>query len=67
MISLSASGYVTAYLNPGAEGVREKPVEERQEMCQELGTAILQPASVQPHGADPLVTDFYIAPVSCRP
>ena len=31
-----------------------------------LGTAVQQPSSLQPHGADPLVTDFFIAPISCR-
>jgi len=66
LIDIAASGYVTAYLNPGTEGVRQKPAGERQDLCKELGTAVLQPTSLLPHGADPLVTDFFIAPVSCR-
>ena len=66
LVAISASGYAPAYLNPGAEGVPKKPVGERQNLCKELGTAVVQPASLQPHAADPLVTDFYIAPGSCR-
>ena len=66
LFDIAASGYVTAYLNPGAEGVREKPAGERQELCKELGTAVLQPSRIQPHGGDPLVTNFFIAPISCR-
>jgi hypothetical protein len=66
LIDISASGYVTAYLDPGTEGVRSKPLAQRQELCKELGTAVLQPASLQPHGADPLLTDFYIAPANCK-
>jgi len=66
LIDIAAPGYVTAYLNPGTEGIRHKSAGERQELCKELGTAVLQPSSLQPHGADPLITDFFIAPVSCR-
>jgi hypothetical protein len=66
LVEISASGYAAAYLNPGTEGVPNKPLGERQGLCRELGTAVLQPASLEPHAADPLVTDFYIAPVSCR-
>ncbi|MCX5794737.1 MAG: carboxypeptidase regulatory-like domain-containing protein [Elusimicrobia bacterium] len=66
LIEISASGYVKAYLDPGTEGVRNKPAGQRQDLCKELGPAVLQPASLQPHGADPLVTDFFIAPVNCK-
>jgi hypothetical protein len=66
LIDIAASGYVTAYLDPGTEGVRSKPAGERQGLCKELGTAVLQPASLQPRGAEPLVTDFFIAPASCH-
>jgi YD repeat-containing protein len=66
LVKVSMSGYAPTYLDPGTEGVREKPEEERRILCRDLGTAVLQPASLQPHDGDPLVTDFYLAPLSCR-
>jgi hypothetical protein len=66
LIDISAPGYVPAYLDPDTQGVRRKAAGERQKLCQELGRAVQQPSSLQPRGAEPLVTDFYIAPASCR-
>jgi len=66
LVSVSQAGYAPNYLNPGTEGVREKPLEERQALCRDLATVVVQPASLEPHGGDPLVTDFFIAPLTCR-
>jgi len=66
MVNIPQPGYASSYLDPGAEGVRDKPESERQELCRDLAATVLQPASLQPHGSDPLVTDFYIAPRACR-
>lgn len=62
LVELSKGGYEKAYLNPGTDGVSEKPVEERKQMARELATLILEPYPVHPASEDPLVTDFHMAP-----
>jgi hypothetical protein len=66
LIYISKPGYASSYLDPGTEGVRGKSADERQRLCKELSSAVQPPSTLQPHGADPLVTDFHIAPQSCR-
>ena len=66
LVTISQNGYAPTYVDPGTEGVRSKSGQERQSLCRELVGAVLQPASLQPRRADPLQTDFYLAPVSCR-
>ncbi len=62
LVALSRSGYEKAYLNPGTEGVAEKPLEERTQLARELSTLIAEPASLQPNSEEPLITDFHMAP-----
>ncbi|MCR4295384.1 MAG: hypothetical protein NUW21_07600 [Elusimicrobia bacterium] len=62
LVSLSKTGYLKSYLNPGTEGVAEMPLEQRAELAKELASLIAEPASVQPNSNTPLVTDFHLAP-----
>ncbi|MDD5655840.1 MAG: carboxypeptidase-like regulatory domain-containing protein [Elusimicrobia bacterium] len=64
--SISLAGYSATYLDPGTEGVREKSAAERRVLCRELSDVVLRPAALRPHGGDPLVTDFYLAPLAPR-
>ena len=66
LVNITQTGYAPTYLNPGTENVSGMPETQRRELCKDLATAILQPAELVPHGADPLVTNFYIAPHGMR-
>lgn len=62
LVTLSKTGYLKSYLNPGTEGVADMPLERRAEIVKELSSLIAEPASLQPNSDTPLVTDFHIAP-----
>ena len=62
LVSLSKTGYLKSYLDPGTEGVADMPLERRTEIAKELSSLIAEPASLQPNGDTPLVTDFHMAP-----
>lgn len=62
LVSLSKPGYSKTYLDPGTEGVPEKPLAEREQLVRELSTLIHEPSAVEPNSDTPLVTDFYLAP-----
>lgn len=64
LVSLSKPGYAKTYLDPGTEGVSEKPLDERKQLAAELATLIKEPSSVQPNSDSPLVTDFHMAPMA---
>lgn len=61
-VSASRGGYSPNYLDPGTPGVREMPAGRRQQMAKELGATLSStPAVIQGVGAEPLITDFYLA------
>lgn len=62
LVSLSKTGYLKSYLDPGTEGVADMPIERRAEIVKELSSLIAEPASLQPNSDTPLVTDFHLAP-----
>lgn len=62
LVSLSKAGYEKSYLDPGTEGVADMPMDRRLEITRELSSVIAEPASLQPNGDTPLVTDFHLAP-----
>lgn len=62
LVSLSKTGYLKSYLDPGTEGVADMTIERRAEIAKELSSMIAEPASLQPNSDTPLVTDFHIAP-----
>lgn len=62
LVSLSKPGYGKAYLDPGTEGVQEMTLDRRAEIVKELSSLIADPASLQPNGDTPLITDFHMAP-----
>lgn len=62
LVSLSNPGYEKAYLDPGTEGVQEMTLDRRTEIVKELSSLIGEPASLQPNGDTPLITDFHMAP-----
>lgn len=62
LVTLSKTGYEKSYLDPGTEGVSDMPLERREEICRELSSLIAEPASLQPNGGTPLITDFHMAP-----
>jgi hypothetical protein len=62
LVTMTKTGYVKSYLNPGAEGVSKMPLERRQELVRELAALILEPSSLEPGTEESLVTDFHLAP-----
>lgn len=62
LVSIAKPGYAKAYLNPGTEGVALMDLARREELARELSVTIAEPASLQPYGETPLVTDFHLAP-----
>jgi len=63
-VAIDKNGYATNYLDPSNEdGVREKDAEERKAMARDLSSTLgAAHATVQSESAEPLVTDFYLAP-----
>ncbi len=64
-IRLAQADYVPTYVDPATLDVPRKPAAERRHLCRELATAVRELAALQPPGLAPLVTDFYLAPLSC--
>lgn len=62
VVTIAKAGYETSYLNPGTEGVAEMPLENRKQLAKELASLVAEPASVEPNSAEPLVTNFHLAP-----
>lgn len=62
LVTLSKTGYLKSYLDPGTEGVSDMPLERRAEIVKELSSLIAEPAALEPNGDTPLVTDFHMAP-----
>jgi len=62
LVALSKPEYEKAYLDPGTEGVQEMSLDRRMEIVKELSSLIAAPASLQPNGDTPLITDFHMAP-----
>ena len=62
LVTMSKTGYVKTYLNPGTEGVPDLTLERRKELVRELASLILEPSSLEPGSEAPLVTDFHLAP-----
>jgi hypothetical protein len=62
LVTLSKTGYLKSYLDPGTEGVSDMPLERRKEIVSELASLIAEPAALQPNSGDPLLTDFHMAP-----
>lgn len=62
LVTLSKPGYEKSYLDPGTEGVADMPMDRREELVKELSSLIAEPASLQPNGGAPLITDFHMAP-----
>jgi len=61
-VTAAKGGYSPNYLDPGTEGVREMDASRRQQLAKELGATLsATPATIQGVGAEPLITDFYLA------
>lgn len=61
-VSMHQPGYSASYLNPGTENVRSLSQSERAQMSRDLSGSVMTPYTVEPNSADPLITDFYLAP-----
>jgi len=62
-VAVDKNGYAPNYLDPGTEGVREKEASERKSIARDLASTLsAAPATIQSASAEPLVTDFYLAP-----
>lgn len=62
VVTITKPEYASSYLNPGTEGVAEMPLDRRRELTKELASLIAEPASLEPNGDTPLITDFHLAP-----
>jgi hypothetical protein len=62
-ISIHKKGYAASYLDPSVENVQRLPREKRAALAGELAGAVLSPSSLDPPGNEPLLTDFYLAPL----
>lgn len=61
--AINHPGYAKAYLDPEAQGVSGISEEQRRWMAAELLKSLHGPYVVEPRGAEPKVTDFYLAPL----
>lgn len=62
-VSVSKSGYAKTYLEPGLQEPSQLDEATRRGMASDLAASIAQPSTVLPAGAEPLVTDIYLAPL----
>lgn len=60
-VRLQAERFSRSYLNPEVENVRKLPEAKRRELANELAATFLPPYELT-GSAQPLVTDFYLAP-----
>jgi hypothetical protein len=63
-VIIKHDGYSRSYLNPGAEKVPMMSLEDRKGLAHDLAQAHDGPYQVEGVGPAPLVTDFYLAPLS---
>ena len=62
-VAITKTGYAPAYLNPGMEGVAQMDEARRRELAKELSSLLTAtPYFVQAYDAEPLITDFFLAP-----
>ena len=64
-VGVTHTNHAATYLDPAVLEVPRMPIEVRRNLCRELATAVRGPITLQPLGSSPLVTDFYLAPLSC--
>lgn len=62
-ISIEKEGYASAYLDPSIEDVPRLSRAKRGELARGLIGTIRPPAILEPKTGDPLLTDFYLAPL----
>lgn len=63
-VVIKHDGYARNYLNPGAEKVPMMSLEDRQGLAHDLNQSNDGPYQVEGVGPAPVVTDFYLAPLS---
>ncbi|MFI5346510.1 MAG: carboxypeptidase regulatory-like domain-containing protein [Elusimicrobiota bacterium] len=62
-VKAEKSGYSPNYLDPATEGVRSMSAAQRKELAKGLSDTLSEtPAALQASGAEPLITDFFLAP-----
>ena len=62
-VKAEKSGYSPNYLDPGTEEVRAMSAAQRRELAKGLADTLAgTPATVKGVGAQPLITDFFLAP-----
>lgn len=62
-VKAAKGGYSSNYLDPATPGVRELSAADRRALAKDLAATLsAAPASVAAESADPVVTDFYLAP-----
>lgn len=66
LVAISKPGYAKSYAGPESAGARDLDAGSRKELARQLGRAVEEPASLEPGGEEPLVTDFFLAPLDIR-
>ncbi|MDX6770147.1 MAG: carboxypeptidase regulatory-like domain-containing protein [Elusimicrobiota bacterium] len=62
VVTISKPGYAQSYAGPESAGVADLDAGSRKELARQLGRSVEAPASLEPGGSEPLVTDFFLAP-----
>lgn len=65
-VRISKRGYAPNYFIPGEQGVAYMSPAERRSLARDLAGGSEEPGTVQPYGAEPVTTDFYLAPSGAR-
>lgn len=61
-LRVEAAGFSGSYLNPEVENVPGLEESRRRELARELENTVLPASELAPYGAQPLLTDLYLAP-----
>lgn len=66
VVGIHKPGYAQSYAGPESAGVADLDVGSRKELARQLARSVEAPVSLEPGGEEPLITDFFLAPLDSR-
>lgn len=63
-VKIEKKGYARSYAGPETPGVAELDPASRAELARQLARSVEDPASLEPGGEEPLLTNFFLAPLA---
>lgn len=64
LVAISKPGYAASYAGPESAGVSDLDPGSRKEMARQLSRSVEAPTSLEPGSDEPLVTNFFLAPLN---